>query len=173
MKPERSQLWWDGVAGGLVGYATVAIVIAAVNVVFGRSPFHTAALLGQAMFYGLADPAQLRIWPGPVLAYNGFHLVVFLVLGLAAAWFAQLAERGPQFWYIGAVMMLFVAFHLFGVFLFVTDPIRAALSPWMLLGAGFAAMIAMSMYLAGTHPRLRAEFRDFATFDADLVDREG
>jgi hypothetical protein len=157
MKAERVQVYWQGLVAGLVGYATVAIVMAIANVLLGRSPFHTAALLGQTLFYGPIDPSQLTIWAGPVLAYNGFHLLIFLVLGVAAAWLAQLSERGPHFWYIGTVLMLFVAFHLFGALMLVGERFPSGLSPWALLGAGFAAMVTMSAYLVWAHPRLRSE----------------
>jgi len=170
MKPERTQVFSQGMVAGLVGYAVVALTFAIANVLMGRSPFHTAALLGGAAFYGLTDPARLVIGPGPVFAYNGFHLVVFLALGVATSWLAYFSERGPHFWYIGAVLMLFVAFHLFGAFLFLTEGVRAAISPWMLILAGFLAMAAMSAYLVWVHPALRREFRDFAAQDSDLAE---
>jgi hypothetical protein len=170
MSEQRSSISWQGLVAGLIGYATVAIVIAIGNVLLGRSPFHTAALLGSAMFYGLDDPRQLMVWAGPVFAYNGFHLFVFLALGIFGAWLASLSEKGPHFWYIGAIAMLFVAFHLFGAYLFVNEGIRSALSPWALLGAGFVAMLAMTTYLVAVHPRLREEFRNFAALDEDLAD---
>jgi hypothetical protein len=172
MKPERIEVCWQGLVAGLVGYATVAIVMAIGNVFLGRSPFHTAALLGNAVFYGLTDPSRLTIWPGPVLAYNGFHLLVFLGIGVVAAWLAYLSERGPHFWYIGVILMLFVAFHLLGVLLFVGERMRAALSAWEVLAAGVAAMLTMSAYLVWTHPRLRSELDDFAALDPDLATRE-
>jgi hypothetical protein len=168
MKSESVRVNWQGLIAGLVGYATVAIAMAVADGLLGRSPFHTAALLGSTMFYGLKDPSEVTVWAGPVLAYNGFHLLVFLGLGLAAAWLADFAERGPHFWYIGAVMMFIVAFHLFGAFLFIDEAMRSALSPWAFLGAGFAAMGTMTAFLVWRHPRLRSEFRDFAAFDADL-----
>lgn len=74
-----------------------------------------------------------------VLVYNGLHLAVFLVLGTMAAWLALLAERGPHFWYIGAVLLFFVMFHMFGGFLFLSDPVHSALPLWAALGAGFGA----------------------------------
>ena len=172
MRAERAEIYWHGFVAGLVGYATIAIAVAVANLILGRSPFHTAALLGQALFYGLRDPSQLTIWPGPVLAYNGLHLLVLLGLGVFASWLAYLSERGPHFWYIGVIMMFFVMFHLFGLYLFASEPIRSALSPWALVAGGFAAMSTMSVYLVRVHPRLRAEFRDFAALDPDLKDDE-
>jgi hypothetical protein len=107
MKPERIQVYAQGLVAGLIGYAMVAIVMAIANVILGRSPFHTAALLGSTMFYGLDDPSRLTIWAGPVLAYNGFHLLIFLGLGVVAAWFAHFAERAAM----GAMWAYLLATH--------------------------------------------------------------
>jgi hypothetical protein len=172
MNAARRQILWQGLVAGLIGYATVALVIAAANLVSGRSPFHTAALLGGALFYGLTDAASVRIWPGAVLAYNGLHLVVFLVFGTIAAAFASLSDRGPHLWYVGAVMMLFIMFHMIGLFLFVTEAVRAALVLWVLVAASFAALVTMAAYLVWAHPDLRREFRDFAAHDDDLADSD-
>jgi hypothetical protein len=168
MNTERGRIYWQGLLAGLIGYATVAIALAIANVVLGKSPFHTAALLGNAIFYGLTDPSQSRVWAGPVLAYNGLHLLVFLGIGLVAAWLAHLSERGPHFWYIGAVLMLFLAFHILGAFLLIDERVRPALSPWEILAAGFVAMCTMTVYLVAVHPRLRSELGDFAALDPDL-----
>ncbi|HEY3215954.1 MAG TPA: hypothetical protein VGK93_05635 [Candidatus Eisenbacteria bacterium] len=161
MKPERNQVFAQGLAAGLLGYATVAVFFAIVNWFTGRSAFHTAALLGSALFYGLRDPAQLLIGPGPVLAYNGVHLIVFLFLGTVAAWLADLAERGPELWYVGAVVFIFMAFHMYGFFLMLTQPVRAALAPWWMLAAGALGCAAMGGYLLWIHPRIRSEIRHY------------
>jgi hypothetical protein len=157
MKPERTQVFAQGLVAGLVGYATVAVFFAIVNVIAGRSPFHTAALLGSALFYGLRDPAQLVIGPGQVLSYNGLHLMIFLFLGTIAAWLAYLAERGPELWYVGAVTFIFMAFHTYGFFLMLTEPVRAVLAPWTMLAAGLIGCAAMAVYLMWIHPRIRWE----------------
>lgn len=161
MKSERFQVFEDGLLAGLIGYATVVLATALVNIAFGRSPFHTAALLGSALFYGLTDPDQLTIWAGPVLAYNGVHLIVFMGIGLVASWLAHLSEKGPDFWYIGVVLMMFIAFHLFSVFMFVGQRFMPALSPWMLLGVGLGAMVTIVAYFVAVIPTLRSEFRSF------------
>ncbi len=54
-----------GLFAGLLGYAIVVVYFAAANLVAGRSLFHTAALLGSAMFFGLKDPATLTISAAP------------------------------------------------------------------------------------------------------------
>ena len=161
MKPERTEVFAQGLVAGLAGYATVAVFFAIVNLIAGRSVFHTAALLGSALFYGLRDPAQLVIAPGPVLSYNGLHLVIFLCLGTIAAWLAYLAEKGPELWYVGAVAFIFMAFHTFGFFLALTQPVRAALAPWLMLAAGGIGCAAMAAYLVWVHPRIRWEMRHY------------
>lgn len=154
MKPERAQIWIQGLMAGLIGYAAVALFFAVVNLFAGRSPFHTPALLGSVLFYGLRDPAQLVIEPGPVLAYNGLHLVVFLMIGLVAAFLVFEAELHHYLWYI--VFFLFLAGFLLSIA--VVGALGAELArllPWwsVLLG-NLAWASAMAAYLWGTHRNL-------------------
>jgi hypothetical protein len=71
-----------------------------------------------------------------------------------------MSEHGPQLWYVGLILFLVVLFHVVGLLLAVTEPVRAALSPWAMLGAGAVAAIVMGGYLLWAHPRLRAQLRD-------------
>jgi hypothetical protein len=155
MKPERSELLFQGWVAGLLGYATVALFFAVENLIVGRSPFYTAGLLGQAYFYGLRDLSQLAIAPGPVLAFNGLHLIVFLVLGMLVAALAFLSEQGHQLWYVSAVFFLFIALHMLGFLVVLTEGVRAAVAPWTLVVAGVLACVAMGAYLLASRPELR------------------
>jgi hypothetical protein len=144
-----------GVAAGLIGYATVALFFFIADPVGGRPLFFTPALLGGALFFGLRDPAGLEIGPGPVLAYNGTHVLVFLLLGFVAAWFTRLSERVPGGWVLAVNLTAFLLFHVFGAFLFFTEPIRAAIP---MRAAGVATVLAvgaMTAYIIWAHPRLR------------------
>lgn len=161
MQKEWRAIVTQGFFAGLIGYVIVAVVIAIFDLVAGHPLFRTPAMFGEAMFYGLRDPGQMRIEPGPVFAFNGVHLITFQLLGLAAAWLAWLSEKGPQFWYIGAVVFLFVLFHMFGAVLLVSNEIRAAVAAWQLFAAGFAAFVAMSVYLIGSRPKLRFELTHY------------
>jgi hypothetical protein len=161
MKPERGDTLWQGLIVGLIGYAAVALFFAIYNLAAGRSPFYTAALFGGALFYGLRDPAQVNVWPGAVLAYNGVHLLIFLALGTIASWLAYLAERGPQFWYIGAIVFAFVVFHMFGAALFLTAGIRAVIPTWSVFVATMLSGSAMLACLLWMHPHFRDELRHF------------
>lgn len=161
MRAERVQANWQGLVTGFIGYAAVALFFAIVNLIAGRSPFFTAAFFGSALFYGVHDPAQVSVWPGPVLAYNGVHLLMFLVLGMMASWLAYLSERGPQFWYIGTILFLFVVFHLYGFVLLVTGGVQTVIPIWTVFAATMLAGAAMFAYLLWAHPRFRAELHEF------------
>lgn len=155
MRTNRADIIWHGLIGGLVGYATIALTVSAGDLLQGRNFFYTVALLGQWMFYGLTDPAELRIWPGVVFAYNGLHLVTFLIFGLLSSWLASFAERGPLFWYGSLVMFLFVFVHMFATVLLMTEPLRQAISMWQIILPSIIALGTMSVYLLRTHPQLR------------------
>ena len=161
MRAERAQTNLQGLVAGFIGYAAVALFFAIVNVIAGRSPFFTAAFFGNALFYGVRDPAAVTIWPGPVFAYNGVHLLMFLVLGMIASWLAYLSERGPQFWYIGAILFLFVVFHLYGFVLLVTGGVQTVIPTWTVFMSTVLAGALMFAYLVWVHPRFRAELREF------------
>ena len=146
-----------GMAAGLIGYATIVVFFLIADPVSGRPVFHTPALLGGALFFGLREPAGLEIGPGPVLAYNGIHVLVFLLLGFVAAWFARLSERLPGGWVLAVNLMAFVLFHVYGAFVFFTEPIRAAIPLGGAVGATGLAVAAMTAYILWAHPRLRRE----------------
>lgn len=170
MSPDRSRMLWQGMLAGLIGYFTVVMSFAVGNALSGHSIFYTPALLGGAVFYGIRDLASVVVWPGPVLAYNGLHMIVFLALGMLASGLAQFAERGPHLWYVGIVFYAFVAFHLMGAVFLLPAALRNEMLGWGTLLSGVAASLAMALFLLWMHPGLRAEMRDFAAQDPDLVD---
>lgn len=146
----------QGIVAGLIGFATVAVALAIVNVATGHSPFFTAALLGAALFYGITDPGLVSVTPAYVFAYNGLHLAVFLVFGVLAAALAALADRGWQLWYLSLFFFIFIAFHLFAAVEALAAPMRLALPDAVVWGAGIAASLLMATYLIRVHPRMRA-----------------
>jgi hypothetical protein len=155
MKPEHGAVIRQGLVAGLIGCLTVILVFAVLNLLAGRSPFHTAALLGGVLVSGLRDPGSVVIAPGPILAYNALHLIVFLGVGLLASGLAYWSERGPAFWYLGLVLFILVLFHLFAATQLFTGPLRSALPPVQVWGAGIGAALAMAAYLLWANPELR------------------
>ncbi len=165
MRTQMRLVLTGGLTAGLIGYATVIVVMAALNVALGRSPFYTAALFGAALFYDLRDPANLVVAVGPVLSYNMVHLLAFLALGTGASWLVTLSERYPSAQYFILVILIFVAFHVYGALLLFAHPLLGA-SAWWEVGLGSAAAAAaMGGYLAIGHPFLRRELREIPMGD--------
>ena len=159
MKPARSEIFVQGLVAGVLGYAAVVVFFALVNALTGKPVFYTAAVLGSALFYGARDLSQVTVAAGPVLSYNGVHMLVFVALGVIAAWLVELSERGPHFWYLAALVLIGFAFHFFAVLLGLTTSLRAALPVWALLTSGVLGSAAMGAYLLGAHPEARRALR--------------
>jgi hypothetical protein len=167
MKQSTESLLAEGFGAGLIGYATAIVVVAAIDVLGGRSIFYTPALFGATLFYGLDDPGALVVAAGPVLAYNMVHLVAFLGLGLVAAWLTRLAERYPTAQYLVLVFLVFIAFHVYAALLFFAQPLLGA-GGWWKLGLGsVGAAGGMGWYLLRGHPLLRRELREIPMGDAE------
>ena len=157
----RGAFLLESILLGFVGYGVVVLLFVVLNLVQGRSIFYTAALLGADLFYGLESPEQLTITAGPVLAYNGLHMLGFMVAGAFLRWLGGLAERVPQGWYLLVVLVLIVMPHVFGLPLWFEGPIRAELPFWYVVFATSAAALAMGAVLLALHPRLRESMREY------------
>ncbi len=156
MREEQTKVLSQGVLAGLIGYAVVALVFGIANLIMGQSIFYTAALLGGSLFYGVHDPANIRVTAEYVFAYNGAHLAVFLLFGLVSAWLAAVSERFTQFWYVGLFFFFFIAFHIVAAMQALAIPVQHAISGWAIWTAGFAAAAAMAAFLLSVHPKIRA-----------------
>ena len=112
----------------------------------------------------MTDPAALTIQPGPIIAYNGAHLVVFLVLGLVVGELTYASVRlRQQAWYLVSMLVILVLGHLYVALWVLTQPVRSALPVWMITVAGLVAVAAMVACLLVLYPQLRGE----------LVERDG
>jgi hypothetical protein len=146
----------QGIIAGLIGFATVAVVFGLVNLGAGRSPWYSAAVLGGALFYGVADPTLVSVTPAAVLAYSALHLGVFVAFGVLAAALAALADRGWQLWFVALFFFIFVSFHMLAAVQGLAAPMRSVLRGEMIWVAGIAASLLMAWYLFRTHPRMRS-----------------
>lgn len=158
MRQDRGDVWWQGLVTGLVGYLAVAVGYGVLNLVAGRSFLHTAAVLGHALLG--TDPSSTGglVAAGPVFAYNGVHLLLFLAFGFVASWLVEETERHPVFWYL--VFFAFVVGFMYNVVLVAlfTLPGPAGGPTWVsIVGANVLAGVAMGWYLARRHPSLAAE----------------
>ncbi|HET9439295.1 MAG TPA: hypothetical protein VFO52_03955 [Longimicrobiales bacterium] len=145
MKKNTLDAFQDGAISGFIGYLLLSIYFAVVNLAVGKPAWHTLEALGNALF-GTGSP-------GPLIAYNGLHLAIFLVLGVAAAFLILEIERHPAFWY--ALFFVFVAGVMVGYILLITiaGPIAGVRPVSMVVGNAIAAT-GMGSYLFWRHPAL-------------------
>ena len=156
MKAESSWIA-EGLLAGLIGYVTVVALFGIMNLVGGEGLFHTAALLGSALFFGARSAAQVVAGPGPIIAYNGVHILMSLAVGLAAAWLIFQTEKNHPLWFI--VFFIFLAgFILSLVVMGVLVAEIAHLLSWpVIVAADLAAGITAGGYLWWRHSRLLGE----------------
>jgi hypothetical protein len=147
----------EGLVTGFIGYGTVVVLFAVMNLVSGDGLFHTASLLGSALFFGAGSPEEVMAGPAPVIAYNGIHILVSLVIGLGAAWMIFQAEKNRPLWY--GVFFIFLAGFIYsvavmGVF---AAELTHLLSWPVILAANLAAGFTAGGYLWWRHLTLLVE----------------
>lgn len=150
----------EGLITGFIGYLTVAIFFAAMNLFAGEGLFHTPALLGSALFSTGGEEGTLLRGPAPIIAYNGIHLLVSLLIGLAAAWLVFQTERNRPLWF--AIFFVFLAGFIYSVaFMGIFAAELAYLLSWpVIVVANLMAGITAGGYLWWRHDRLWAELRE-------------
>ena len=156
MKSERSWLV-EGLVTGLIGYVTVVALFAVANLLRGEGLFHTPALLGSALFFGLRDPMALEAGPAPIIAYNGVHILVALLIGLGAAWLVFQTERNRPLWFL--VFFVFLAGFIYSVVImgvFGAEIVHVLSWPVIVM-ANVAAGITAGGYLWQRHASLLGE----------------
>lgn len=154
MNAPRRRLIIDGLATGLIGYGLVVLFFVVLNVATGRSPFHTAALIGEAVFTGLRDPGAVSMAPGPILAFNGIHLLAYLVFGFFAAWLMYETELHPEFWYLAFFLFIGATVLSYAGILVVVALIGTLIPASAVLGASLLSAVGMAAYLTGSHRSL-------------------
>ncbi len=156
MKASTGQVLTEGVVAGLLGALAVAVVVGAMSVVAGRSPFYVPWVLGSVLVGG--DP-QGGITPGPIAAFNGVHVVAALALGLTGAFFVYETERYRGLWYLfGLIVLLGLLFLI--IFLGTLTVVARPLLTWPVVIVGNLVGLAVTGgYLWALHRRLVRELR--------------
>lgn len=160
MRADRKRLILDGLLAGVIGYAVVVAFFIVLNLAQGRSPFHTAALLGSAVFGGLRDPGLLVLEPGMVLAFNGVHIVAFMLVGFFGAWLVYEAELHPQLWYLAFFLFLVGGVVGYAAVLATSLVVGHVLTPWHGVVANLLAALGMAAYLVASHRGLIRVIRE-------------
>jgi hypothetical protein len=149
-------VYTEGITAGLAGGAAIAAWFFILDCIHGR-PLYTPTLLGAALFRdaeALKDVANLEPSIELALAFTWFHVLVFMLLGLAASRLVWLAERVPAVGF--GILMFFVIFEVgfMVVCAALAEPVIPALSwPAIFIGNLIAAF-AMGGVLWRRHPGL-------------------
>ena len=154
--PALATVYSEGLLAGVAGAATIAVWFLLLDTIRGH-PLYTPTVLGTALFRhgaGLESPQTLAVDSEVVLSFTWVHVLVFLVIGLAAARLLGVAERNPNFGF--GIVILFVVFE-FGFVLacmtFAEPVLRALTWPEVMVGNLLAAA-AMAAVFWRRHPRL-------------------
>jgi hypothetical protein len=151
---QLSRILLEGMIAGAIGYLTVVLVIGTMDLAGGRSLLHTPSLLGQILIGGFGDPTPGIVAAGPVLAFNGAHLLTFLVIGTVVAWLVLEVELHPVIWYGAFFAVLCIVLLSFLVLSLVEEPHSGMLRSSDLIVANALAAVAMGFYLHKAHPGL-------------------
>ncbi len=164
MREELRRVGFEGLIAGLIGYAAIVVFFGAFNLIEGRSPFFTAALLGSVLT-GRELPTVAGIDAGSVLAWNGLHMIVFVVLGVISARIAVAVEHSPRtFW--GAFLLGVFGFILATAMMYAfAEGLGQVVPFWAIAVAMLVATGGMLAYLLRSHPRLRWELRHLDEID--------
>jgi len=148
----------EGFVAGLIGASAVALWFLIIDTVAGR-PFFTPAMLGDALFWGMRDPAQVQVAFPTVVGYTMFHVVAFGIVGMVAALLAYEVELFPSTLFI--VVVAFCVFE-FGFYILVATLARGmlgALAWWNVAIGNAIAAFGMGYFLWQQHPNLREKLK--------------
>jgi len=156
---ERSSVYEQGLFAGAIGAATIALWFLVVDLVNGR-PLFTPSVLGTALFQGadaVTAPERVPVSFEMVVVFTWIHVLVFVVLGIAAALLLELAERNQNLGF--GIVLFFVVFE-FGFVAVTTvfaQPLLETLTLAKVLFGNLLAAAAMGAYFWRAHPRLVIE----------------
>jgi hypothetical protein len=149
----------EGIRAGLVGAVTIAAWFAILDGFAGRWLF-TPTVLGTAFLRrgaGLEAPATLAPSLEMVLSFTWIHLLVFLLVGMAAARLLVLAEDNSHMGF-GILLLFFVfEFGFVGACMLFAAPVLDALAwPAIIIGNLLAALAMAAVFWRG-HRGLRIQ----------------
>lgn len=148
----------EGFVAGLIGAVSVATWFLLVDLVAGRG-FFTPAMLGDALFWGVRDPAQVQIAFPSVVGYTMVHMLAFVVVGMVAAFLAYEVELFPHALFIVVVFFAVFEFGFYVILAILASPLLGALAWWNVAIGNTIAAAGMGYYLWRMHPKLRAELK--------------
>jgi hypothetical protein len=121
-------------------------------------PLYTPAALGSALLLGAQSGAEVRLTAGVVFAYTVFHVVAFILVGVALAWSARQLERLPAFWLVTLFAVIVLDALFVGVVGSLAIWVLGTIGVWAVAVANLIAVAAMGWRIWATRPEFRAQF---------------
>lgn len=149
----------DGLFAGVIGFVVMAASMAVLDLFAGRALGHTPSLLGQAVIGGFGTPTPGQVAAGPLLAYNGLSVLVFVAIGVLASVIVAQMELHPVLWYGGFFALLVAGLASFLVLALVSEPWTGDLSRWGIVLSNGLAAGAIGWFLHRAHPGLGARVK--------------
>ena len=106
---------------------------------------------------GLGDPTQLPISLETVLSFTWVHVLVFLLIGIAAAKLIAVAERNPGVGFGIVLLFVFFQYGFLQVCMVLAEPVLHALAWPKVMAGDLLAALVMGVVLWRRHPRLVIE----------------
>jgi hypothetical protein len=150
MHVQPSRVLAQGVVAGAIGYATVVLAYALIDLVTGDAAFATVTRLATAL---RGSPEAVD--SGAIIAVNGVHLLASLIAGAGASLLINEWEAHPAAGYF--IFFVLIAGLIAGSFasaVLVSEYARA-LGWTTILVVNAVAAAAMLAYLVAVHPGLR------------------
>ena len=153
MSPERARTLSEGLVAGLLGYGSIALFFGILHVLTGQSLVHTAATLGDPLVSHESAVVGGAV-AGSVIAFNGIHLLAFILFGVIAAWLVSRSESNPGFFLL--MLFLGLAGFFYSLSGFLGYSVDRPLAPsWVTVAAAnLLAGLLMASYLLRVHPGL-------------------
>jgi hypothetical protein len=147
---ETALICLDGIIAGLIGAAIVAIWFLFMDAVT-RLPLYTPTVLGEGLLLreqGLAsnvgEQASLKL----TLMYSGVHGLVFMVLGVTAAYLLLLPKRKLHLGIVLIALFAVLEVGFVGSAFVVAKPVLDELAWPIVLTGNFLAAAGMACYLS-------------------------
>jgi len=139
----------DGVIAGLFGAAIVAIWFLFMDTVT-RLPLYTPTVLGEGLLLGeqslrstTGEPVSLKL----TVMYSGIHGLVFMVLGMIAAYLLLLSKRKLHLGILLIALFAVLELGFVGTAFVVAKPVLDELAWPIVLTGNFLAAAGMACYL--------------------------
>ena len=151
---ETALICLDGIIAGLIGAAIVAIWFLFMDTVT-RLPLYTPTVLGEGLLLkeqSLASNAGELVSLKLTVIYSGVHGLVFMVLGVIAAYLLLLPKRKLHLGIVLIALFAVLELGFVGTAFIVAKPVLNELAWPIILTGNFLAAAGMASYLSLRRP---------------------